>query len=93
MTHLASTLAAERAQEAWVGIDAPAAEPTVAGLRIALANGLPGEVDLHDVHEWAAPALDSVQSARSMLEYEARFVGAIAAALILGAKLQETQGT
>jgi hypothetical protein len=90
---LADSLAAELAQAAWYGIDAPAAEPTVAALRVALAEGLPGDVSLEDVGEWAQPALTSIASAPNMIAYEGRFVGAIAAALILGAKLQETNGS
>lgn len=90
---LADTLAAELAQRAWFGIDAPAAEPTVAGIRRALNMGLPGEVQLEDVGEWSQPALVSIASAPSLLSMEARLVGAISAALILGAKLQETNGT
>jgi hypothetical protein len=89
---LADTIAAELAQRAWLGIDAPAAEPTVAGIRVALAS-LPGEVSLEDVGEWCQPALGAISSAPNMMTLEARLVGAIAAAIILGAKLQETQGT
>lgn len=91
---LADTLAAELAQRAWLGIDAPAAEPTVAGIRTALHNGLPGDVSLEDVGEWARAGYAAITSAspNSLLQ-EARFVGAISAALILGAKLQETNGT
>jgi hypothetical protein len=90
---LADSLAAELAQRAWLGIDAPAAEPTVAGVRVALAEGLPGDITLEDVGEWCQPALAALLSAPSRLAYEGRLVGAIAAAMILGAKLQETSGT
>lgn len=89
---LADTLAAELAQAAWFGIDAPAAEPTVAGIRKALQS-LPGEVTLEDVGEWAQPALAAIACAPNTLAYEGRVVGAIAAAMVLGAKLQETAGT
>lgn len=91
---IADTLAAELAQRAWLGIDAPAAEPTVAGLRTALDKGLPGDVTLEDVGEWSQPTLVSLASATpGSLMWEARVVGAISAAMILGAKLQETNGT
>lgn len=90
---LADTLASELAQSAWLGIDAPAAEPTVAGLRTALQS-LPGDVTLEDVGEWSQPALGALASAvPGSLIFEARLVGAISAAMILGAKLQETNGT
>jgi hypothetical protein len=90
---IADTLAAELAQRAWHGIDAPAAEPTVAGMRKALQS-LPGEISLEDVGEWSQPALVSLASAiPGSLIFEARLVGAITAAMILGAKLQETNGT
>lgn len=90
---LADTLASELAQSAWLGIDAPLLEPTVAGIRAALNAGMPGEITLEDVGEWAQPAIASVATAPNMLSLEARLVGAISAALILGAKLQETNGT
>lgn len=91
---IADTLAAELAQRAWYGIDAPAAEPTVAGIRMALSNGLPGDVTLEDVGEWSQPALVALATAMpGSLSFEARLVGAISAAMILGAKLQETNGT
>lgn len=93
MTRLADTLAAELAQKAWRGIDAPGAEPTVAGIRTALANGLPGEVTLEDVGEWMRPALSALSSAPSLFHFEGRLAGAISAAMILGAKLQETNGS
>jgi len=93
VTRLADTLAAELAQRAWLGIDAPAAEPTVAGIRVALSEGLPGEVSMEDVGEWAQPALASLTYAPNALAFEGRLIGAISAALILGAKLQETSGT
>jgi hypothetical protein len=86
-------LAAELAQRAWSGIDAPAAEPTVAGIRAALAEGLPGDVGIEDVGEWCQPALNAIACAPNLLSFEARLVGAISAAMVLGAKLQETQGT
>lgn len=93
MTRLADTLAAELAQRAWLGIDAPAAVPTIAGIRAALKNGLPFDITLEDVAEWARPAMQVIASAPSTFDLEGRFVGAIASALILGAKLQETNGT
>jgi hypothetical protein len=87
VTRLADTLAVELAQQAWHGLDAPAAEPTVAGLRLAL-QALPGEVTLEDVGEWAQPVLVAIANAPNMLAYEGRLVGAIASAMIVGAKLQ-----
>lgn len=89
---LADTLAADLAQRAWLGIDGPGAEPTVAGIRLALAH-LPGDISLEDVGEWSQPAFSALRSAPSTMSFEARLVGAIAAAMILGAKLQETNGT
>lgn len=90
---LADTLAAEQAQLAWMGIDAPAAEPTVFGIRAALNAGLPGDVSLEDLGEWCQPALAAIATAPNQLALEGRLVGALAAAMILGAKLQETNGT
>lgn len=90
---LADTLAAELAQESWRGMDAPAAEPTTAMLRHALAEGLPGDVSLEDVGEWSQSQLTFVSSAPNLFSLEQRFYGAIVGALILGAKLQETAGT
>lgn len=90
---LADTIAAGLAQEAWFGIDAPAAEPTDPGIRTALQRGLPGDVSLEDVGEWAQPALISLVDAPTLAAFEGRLVGALSAALILGAKLQETSGT
>jgi hypothetical protein len=89
---LADTLAAELAQRAWLGLDGPAAEPTVAGLKVAL-TALPGDVTLDDLFEWSQPARAALMSAPTTLAFEGRLVGAIAAAMILGAKLQETNGT
>lgn len=93
MTRLADTLAAELAQRAWLGLDAPAAEPTVAGIRVALSEGLPGDVTVEDVGVWAQPALSALTFAPNALAFEGRLIGALAAAMILGAKLQETRGT
>ncbi len=90
---IADSLAAELAQRAWHGIDAPAAEPTVAGIRVALANGLPGNVTLEDVGEWMQPALRSLCAAESQIVFEGRLAGILASAMIVGAKLQETNGT
>ncbi|HET7566495.1 MAG TPA: hypothetical protein VFJ91_00765 [Gaiellaceae bacterium] len=88
---LADTLAAELAQQAWVGHDAPG-EVTATGIRAALDRTFPG-VSLEDVAEYATPAAFAVADADSLSVLRARFVGAIAAAMILGAKLQETRGT
>lgn len=90
---IADTLAAELAQKAWYGIDAPAAEPTVAGIRVALSNGMPGGVTLEDVGEWSQPMIKSIFTAPNLLALESRVVAAISAAMIVGAKLQETNGT
>jgi hypothetical protein len=92
MARLADTLAAELAQRAWLGLDGPGAEPTVAGLKLALKT-LPGDVTLDDVGEWSQPAMGALRSAPTLLAFEGRLVGVIAAAMILGAKLQETNGT
>ncbi len=90
---LADTVAAELAQRAWLGIDAPVNDPDLSGVRLALSEALPGEVTLEDVGEWAQPALAALISAPSRFALEGRLIGALSAALILGAKLQETQGT
>lgn len=91
MTRLADTVAAELAQRAWLGHDAPGVI-TEPGIRAALARTFPS-VSLEDVFEYAVPAAAAVADADSLPVMRARFVGAIAAALILGAKLQETKGT
>lgn len=90
---LADSVAAELAQRAWLGIDAPGDPAGTPGIRRALELGLPGDVTLEDVGEWAQPALVALVHARDAASFEARLVGAIAAALILGAKLHETGGT
>lgn len=90
---LADTLAAELAQAPWFGVDAPGAEPTLFALRRALREGLPGDVELEDLVEWAQPALASIQCAPNLVSLEGRIVGALAAAMILGARLQETNGS
>src|SRR4051812_36974431 len=91
VTRIADTIACELAQSAWLGHDAPGAI-TDAGVRTALL-GLPGGFSFEDVCEWATPAVRAISDADSMLALEARVVGALTAALVLGAKLQETNGT
>lgn len=93
---LAQTVAAELAQQAWQGIDAPGDPAGPAGIRMALLLGLPVPPSLEDVVEWSQPAMRSLLDAihrDDLVSFEARLVGAIAAALILGAKLQETHGS
>jgi hypothetical protein len=74
-------------------MDAPAAEPTVAMLRVAISEGLPGDIDLADIGEWAQPALRTIATSPNAFALETRVLAAITAGMILGAKLQETQGT
>lgn len=96
MTRLADTVAAELAAVAWLGIDAPGDPAGPAGIRLALQTGLPGDVSLEDVAEWGRPlvlAIDDAIRKGDALVFEARIVGALSAALILGAKLHETAGT
>lgn len=57
------------------------------------AEGLPGDITYDNIGEWCLPQLRSILSSPSPYHLEQRFVGAIVAAMILGAKLQETQGT
>lgn len=91
MNRIADTVAAELAQCAWIGHDAPGVI-TEAGSRTALL-GLPGDFSLEDIAEWAQPAVRAIADASTLLSLEARLVGALTAALVLGAKLQETNGT
>lgn len=90
---LADTAAAELAQRAWFGVDAPGDPHGRAGIRAALERGLPGDATLEDVGEWAQPALHALVAAESLEQLEGRLVGALAAALILGAALERTNGT
>lgn len=92
MGRLADTVAAELAQRAWHGYDAPG-EITEEGISAALARTFNGTVTLLDVGEWAAPGMRTLFDAGDMFTFQARFTGAIAAAMILGAKLQETNCT
>jgi hypothetical protein len=89
---IADTVAAELAQRAWLGIDEPGAV-RASGIRLALQRGIPGDITLEDVGAFAQPALRSLADAGDPITFEARLVGAIAAAMIMGAKLQETNGT
>lgn len=91
MTRIADTLAADLAQRAWSGIDEPGVVRR-SGIRRAINRGLPG-VTFEDVVEYARPALISVATAGDALELESRLLGIVAAAMILGARLQETNGT
>lgn len=78
---LADTKAAELAGVAWLGGK---------GIRGALDDVFPG-LTLEELGEWAHPGMTAVRGAAFDSErFEARFVGAIAAAMILGAKLKET---
>lgn len=91
MTRIADTVAAELAQRAWLGHDAPGLISDV-GIRAALRRTFP-DITLEDVAEYATPAAFAVADSDSLLVMRSRFIGAIASALILGAKLQETNGT
>lgn len=91
MTRIADTVAAELAQRAWLGHDAPGLISEV-GIRAALRRTFP-DITLEDVKEFATPGALAVFDADSLPVMHARFVGAISSALILGAKLQETNGT
>jgi hypothetical protein len=93
---LADTVAGELAQQAWLGIDAPGDPAGPAGIRMALLLGFPVPPSLEDVVEWSQPALRALLDATDrgdLVAFEGRLIGAIAAALILGAKLQETHGS
>lgn len=93
---LADTVACELAQQAWQGIDGPGDPAGPAGIRMALLLGLPVPPSLEDVVEWSQPTLRSLIDAvdrEDLVAFEGRLVGAIAAAMILGAKLQETHGS
>jgi hypothetical protein len=91
---LADTVAAELAQRAWAGIDTPIVAH-VDGIEAALQRVFP-DLTYGEVAEWAQPAVASVSVAaisNDGFSFQSRLVGALASALILGAKLQETQGT
>lgn len=90
---IADTIACELAQQAWVGVDAPGDPAGLVGIRVALERGLPGEFTLEDVIEWAQPAVATLLDAGDRISFEARLVGCLTSALILGARLQETSGT
>lgn len=92
VVRLADTVAAELAQSAWLGHDAPGVVKEV-GVRAAILVGLPGDFTLEDIREWAQPALRALADAGTHEQLEGRLVGALAAALVLGAKLQESNGT
>lgn len=83
VTVIADTRASRLAGQAWTAGE---------GIRGALELGLPGDVSLEDVGDWSQTALRGLLAARSPDVFEARLVGVIAAALIVGAKLQETGG-
>jgi hypothetical protein len=91
VTRIADTVASELAQRAWLGYDAPGLISET-GIRAALRRTFP-DISLEDVAEYATPAALAVADADSLVDMRARFVGAIASALIVGAKLQETNGT
>lgn len=89
---LAGTVAAELAQRAWGGIDAPAAVD-LRGIDLALHRGLPGEFTVGDVARWAQPHIHAVADAGDPDTLTCRMLGVVAASMILGARLQETHGT
>jgi hypothetical protein len=92
LVRIADTIAAEEAQRAWFGIDAPGAEPTLDSIHVALREaGL--DVSVEDVGEWCQAMVITIASASNSLAVETRVVAAVAAGMILGAKLQETKGT
>jgi hypothetical protein len=92
VTRLADTLACELAQSAFHGVDAPGLI-SEEGLRWALRKGLPGDLSLEDVIEWASPAMRSVTGAATTLQLEQSVLALIVAAMIMGRRLQETNGT
>ena len=92
MTRLADTLACELAQSAFHGVDAPGVI-SEEGLRWALYKGLPGDLTLEDVMEWASPAMRSVMSASTTLALEQSVLALVVAAMIMGARLKDTNGT
>lgn len=91
---LADTVAAELAQSAWAGIDTPIIAH-VDGIEAAVQRVFP-DLTFEEIAEWAQPAVVSLSVAaiaNDGFSFQARLVGALASALILGAKLQETKGT
>jgi hypothetical protein len=92
VTRLADTLACELAQSAFHGVDAPGLI-SEEGLRWAISKGLPGDLSLDDVMEWAAPAMRSVMAASTTLQLEQAVLALTVAAMIMGRRLQETNGT
>lgn len=89
---LADSVAVELAQRDWDGLDEPGYVHE-AGIRAALERCFDGEVCLEDVYEWARPLLFAVRDAGDALTLEARLLGAVSAALIVGARLRETSCT
>jgi hypothetical protein len=89
---LADTVACERAQSAWDGLDEPGAVHE-AGVRVALERTFDGEISLDDVWEWAQPLVYAIADAGDGVTLRARVVGALSGALILGANLRETNLT
>jgi hypothetical protein len=92
MARLAETLACELAQTSFHGVDAPGLISDE-GLRWALRKGLPGDVTLEDVIEWASPAMRTVMCAQTTHQLESAVLCLIGAAMIMGARLKETNGT
>ena len=90
---LADSIAGGLAQSVWYGVDAPGAVPTVFALRRAVTEGLPESVEFDAVAEWASPAIDAVSRAGNLVELEALLLGVVVSSMVLGAKLQETNGT
>ena len=92
MARLADTLACELAQSAFNGVDAPGVV-SESGIRYAIHRGVPGDFKLEDIGEWASPAMQAILTAPTQLSLEIRVISLVVAAMIIGARLAETNGT
>jgi hypothetical protein len=92
VTRIADTLACELAQTAFLGVDAPGLV-SEESLRWALRKGLPGDFTLEDLIEWASPAMRTVMAASTTHQLESSVLCLVGAAMIMGARLKETNGT